>query len=212
MTLKIETYVLGPMGNNTYLLGDDATREAVIIDPSFDCQPLLSAIEKEDWSVHSIWLTHGHFDHIAGIPELVAGLPEPPVISLHQDDHMLYQMGGGADFFGVNMPPMPAASQFFTHDQTLNLGGSEIEVSHTPGHSLGHVIFYCPEQEAVLSGDLVFKQSIGRSDLPGGNHNTLIHSIRNHILTLPTNTRILSGHGPETTVVEEQFNNPFLRE
>ena len=211
MTLKIETHVLGPMGNNTYLLADEETRQAVIIDPSFDCQPLLSAIEKQNWAVEAIWLTHPHFDHIAGIPEIMAGLETAPVIGLHKEDLLLYQMGGGADFFGVNMPPMPEPGLFFTHDQTLSLGSHQIEVRLTPGHSPGHVIFYCPKQGAVLSGDLIFKQSIGRSDLPGGNHRTLIDSIRTHILTLPPNTRILSGHGPETTVVEEQYSNPFIQ-
>ena len=211
MTLKIETYVLGPMGNNTYLLADEETRQAVIIDPSFDCRPLLSAIEKQNWAVQAIWLTHPHFDHIAGIPEIIADLETPPVIALHKDDLLLYQMGGGADFFGVNMPPMPEPGQFFTHNQTLSLGNHKIEVRHTPGHSPGHVIFYCPQQHAVLSGDLIFKQSIGRTDLPGGSQKTLIDSIRTHILTLPANTRILSGHGPETTVAEEQNSNPFIR-
>jgi hydroxyacylglutathione hydrolase len=211
MSLKIETHVLGPMGNNTYLLADEETRQAVIIDPSFDCQPLLSAIEKQDWTIQAIWLTHPHFDHIAGIPEITAGLAASPTIALHKDDLLLYQMGGGADFFGVKMPPMPEPGQFFTHGQTLSLGSHKIEVRHTPGHSPGHVIFYCPTQGAVLSGDLVFKQSIGRSDLPGGSHRTLIESIHAHILTLPANTRILSGHGPETTVAEEKHSNPFIQ-
>jgi hydroxyacylglutathione hydrolase len=211
MTLKIETYVLGPMGNNTYLLADEETRKAVIIDPSFDCRPLLSAIEKQNWDVQAIWLTHPHFDHIAGIPEIMVDLEMQPVIALHKDDLLLYQMGGGADFFGVNMPPMPEPGQFLSHDQILSLGSHKIEVRLTPGHSPGHVIFYCPKQDVVLSGDLIFKQSIGRSDLPGGNHQILIDSIQTHILTLPANTRILSGHGPETTVAEEQNSNPFLQ-
>ena len=211
MTLKIETYVLGPMGNNTYLLADEDTRQAVIIDPSYDCQPLLSAIQEHNWDVQAIWLTHPHFDHIAGIPEIIAGLKAAPVIALHRDDLQLYQMGGGAEFFGIKMAPMPEPGQFFTHNQTLTLGVHKIEVRHTPGHSPGHIIFYCPKQNAALSGDLIFKQSIGRSDLPGGSHRTLIESIRTHILTLPANTRLLSGHGPETTVAEEQHSNPFLQ-
>jgi glyoxylase-like metal-dependent hydrolase (beta-lactamase superfamily II) len=122
----------------------------------------------------------------------------------------LWQMKGGAPLFGMDIDPGPQPDTQLEQGQRLSVGEVEFEVRHAPGHTLGHVVFYCPAEAVMFSGDVIFYGSIGRTDLPGGDHQTLIHSIQTQILTLPNNTRLLSGHGPETTVGAERSGNPFL--
>lgn len=210
MTLEILIFSLGPLDNNTYLLVDHATNEAVIIDPTFDSHRIAELIIDRHLNLTQIWLTHAHFDHIAGA-KLFSQFREPPLpIGIHPDDLELYQSGGGASLFGIQMPEMPNPSLFFEHGQILQVGKEEIEVRHTPGHSRGHVIFYAAQANAAIVGDLIFQNGIGRTDLPGGSSTQLLKSIYQQVLTLPPETRLLPGHGPETTVQEEADNNPYL--
>jgi hydroxyacylglutathione hydrolase len=210
MTLTFSTYVLGPLENNTYLLADSDTAEAVIIDPALGSEAMLEEIQRRHLKITAIWVTHAHFDHISGINQLVKAFPSLDAIGLHADDLSLWREGGGARFFGINVSPEVEPSFFFSHGQQLNLGKSFIEVRHTPGHSRGHVVFYAKELDTVFCGDLIFRRSIGRTDLPGGDLSVLLNSIRSQILTLPPQTRLLSGHGPETSVGEEKAHNPYL--
>jgi len=211
MSLKLIPFVLGPMENNTYLIADTISREAVIIDPGLDSHSVRQEMTASGWQPVAIWLTHAHFDHIAGINDFYDGTGPPISIGLHPDDLSLYRQGGEADLFGIHIGQMPEPDLIFSHEKILRFGSHEFIVRHTPGHTPGHVVFYSTELQAVCCGDLIFHHSIGRTDLRGGSHPTILRSIRENILTLPPNTHLLSGHGPGTTVAEEQANNPFLK-
>lgn len=210
MTLEILTFVLGPIENNTYLVADVESGEAAVIDPSFGIRPVVDALEERNWRLKHIWLTHAHFDHIAGTQELAKTASGGLSIGLHPADLDLWRNSGGASNFGISFHSGPEPEFHFAHGQQLQLGTETLEVRHTPGHSAGHVAIYAPSAETLFSGDLIFRFSVGRTDLPEGNHATLLESIRTQVLTLPPGTRLLSGHGPETTVGEEQKHNPFL--
>jgi hydroxyacylglutathione hydrolase len=210
MPLEIVSIQLGPLENNSYLLADPIIRQAVVIDPSFESRIILEEASRRDWRISAIWLTHAHFDHIAGIADLQLDRETPLPVGLHRSDLPLWQQSGGARLFGLEIDPGPVPTLEFTHGQILRLGEQSLEVRHTPGHTPGHVIFYSHENSAAIVGDLIFYRGVGRTDLPGGNHSVLLHSIREQILTLPPSTRLLSGHGAETTVEEERDFNPFL--
>lgn len=210
MPLSILTLSLGPMDNNTYLVADADTRQAAVIDPSFDSQAVLDAAEMHGWQISAIWLTHAHFDHIAGVAAIAAERTPPVPVGLHPDDLVLWRAGGGAKQFGIEIQAGPEPSFFYTHGQQLILGAQRLEVRHTPGHSPGHVIFYAPLDGVVFCGDLIFQRSVGRTDLPGSSHSQLLQSIYQQVFTLPAATRLLPGHGEATTVGEEQAENPFL--
>lgn len=211
MALEIIRLVLGPMENNTYLLADSNSRQAVIVDPSFDSELAMEAVDRNGWDLTAIWLTHAHFDHIAGVQTIQQANGKGPLpVGLHDADLPLWQQGGGARLFGMKVEPGPTPSIHFEHGQLLMLGNSSIEVRHAPGHTPGHVMFYSAEAGAMLVGDVIFYHGIGRTDLPGGSQAVLMQSIREQVLTLPHSTRLLSGHGPETTIEEELARNPFL--
>jgi glyoxylase-like metal-dependent hydrolase (beta-lactamase superfamily II) len=201
--------VLGPVQTNAYLVGDAATGEAVVIDPAWDGAAILREAERRAWRITQIWLTHAHFDHFGGAAA-VADASRAPV-ALHPDDHPLWRFNGGAPAFGFQQfDPGPEPTVSLAHGMLMHLGRHEFEVRHTPGHTPGHVIFVAREERVAFSGDLIFQGGVGRTDLPGGDWETLLKSIREEILTLPDETQILSGHGAETTVGAERRFNPFL--
>jgi hydroxyacylglutathione hydrolase len=208
--MEIRTFVLGPLENNTYLLGDVASGEAAVVDPSFGSQKIVAAAARAGWKIGQIWLTHAHFDHLAGVNELVKALAGPVKIGLHPADLALYHERGGAEIFGFSIPLGPEPELIFSPGQILGLGTAALEVRHVPGHTPGHVVFYSAAEKALLCGDVIFRGAIGRTDLPGGNFDTLMAGIRTQVLTLPDETRLLSGHGPESTVKIEKETNPFL--
>lgn len=210
MSLLISTFIDGSYANNVYLLADSVTRQAVIIDPSFSPQPALNEAAQKGWQINAVWLTHAHFDHIAGVAMVCAAFQPPLPVGLHPDDLALYQRGGEAKLFGVAISAGPMPSLLFQANQTLQIGQETIHLLQTPGHTPGHVVFYSASAGAAVCGDLIFRGSVGRTDTPGGDSDQLLASIRTHIMPLPPTTRLLSGHGPETTVGEEIRNNPFL--
>lgn len=210
MTLSIQTFILGPLQNNTYLIADEETRQAVLIDPSFGAKTLLPQIEKSNWHLTQIWHTHAHFDHIVGSPGVSTQFTPPLPLGLHPLDMDLWQRKGEAPTFGIEMDPLPQPSIWFSHAQKLSLGKETLEVRHTPGHCPGHVAFYSESAHVLFCGDLIFWHSIGRTDLNGGDYETLITSIENEVLLLPLTTKLFSGHGNETTVEEELQHNPFI--
>ena len=209
MPIEIVTLVLGPLENNTYLVADKATHQAVVVDPSFGSLAVLDEAAARGWTLQQVWLTHAHFDHIAGVVEVCATFTPPLPVGLHPLDLDLWDEKGHADQFGFPLELGPRPSFFFTREQALALGEEVFEVRHVPGHTRGHVAFY-HASGVMLAGDLIFKNGVGRTDLPGGDPEMLLASIRDQVLTLPDATRLLPGHGPETTVGEERLNNPFL--
>jgi glyoxylase-like metal-dependent hydrolase (beta-lactamase superfamily II) len=210
MPLEIIQFQLGPMENNSYLAGEPTSRLAAVIDPSFGSQEMMEYASQHNWKVSSIWITHAHFDHIAGVSAVQAFLPSPIPVYVHPGDLPLWKERGGARQFGLDLEPTPEPGCLLSHGQALQLGRATIEVRHTPGHTPGHVVFYSAEDSTVFCGDLVFYHGVGRTDLPGGDHSLLLRSIREQIFTLPPNTRLLCGHGIESTVAEEVRENPFL--
>ena len=209
--LSIVSYTLGPVLTNTYLIADDETGEAVVIDPAEEGKRIVDDATQRGWRIGSIWLTHAHFDHIAGAAGVADVCSPPPPVALHPDDYPLWRLQGGAASFGLRIDPGPEPTVDLQHDQILNLGVNQFQVRHAPGHSRGHVMFYCEKDNVLFCGDVVFQGSIGRTDLPGGDYNTLISSIKSQVLSLPDDTRLLCGHGPESTVGAERKFNPFLR-
>ncbi|MRS05738.1 MBL fold metallo-hydrolase [bacterium] len=211
MTLEIHTFTLGPLANNSYVLAESNSGLAAVVDPTFDSHHIIKTASEAGWKITQIWLTHAHFDHTAGVAEVSQlGKPSLP-IAIHPDDLVLYRNGGGARQFGIDSPPAPEPTLFFEHGQILMIGSESVEVRHTPGHSPGHVVFYLPQVSAALVGDLIFQNGVGRTDIAGGSMTKLLRSIYNQIFTLPPETRLLSGHGPETTVAAEKEFNPYLR-
>ncbi len=223
--LEVVSFVLGPVMTNAYLIADPETGEAAVIDPAWDGGVILAEAGKRGWRIRHLWYTHAHFDHIGGAGEIADALNPPPLVALHPDDHKLWQVGGGAVLFGYRIDPGPEPTIDLEHGMRLHLGRYEFEVRHAPGHTPGHCIFYCADPYAgrddgggagasaagvLFSGDLIFQYSVGRTDLPGGDWDALVRSIRTQVYTLPDETRILSGHGPETTVGAEKRGNMFV--
>ncbi len=208
--LEIVRLTLGPLQTNAYLLADPQTGEAAVVDPAWDGHLLLAEARRRGWRIGHLWYTHAHFDHLGGAAEIADALNPFPIVALHPADHDLWQIGGGGALFGFPIDPGPEPNVDLAHGQILQLGGAAIEVRHTPGHTPGHCIFYCAEAGVCFCGDLIFRQSVGRTDLPGGSWLALETSIRTQVFTLPDSTRLLSGHGEETTVGEEKMFNPFL--
>jgi glyoxylase-like metal-dependent hydrolase (beta-lactamase superfamily II) len=212
MTLEIVSMTLGPAQTNTYIVAPDGGAEAVVIDPSWDGHLILEEANRRGWRVANIWLTHAHFDHFGGAAAVADGSSPPPPVALHPEDYWLWRQNGGANTYGLEFDPGPEPTIEVAHGQRLFIGKTELEVRFAPGHTPGHVMFYAPSDNVLFCGDVIFQMSIGRTDFPRSDHRTLIESIYREVLSLPDNTRLLSGHGPETTVGEERQFNPFLQE
>ena len=208
--LQIEMLTLGLVQTNAYLIADPTSGEAAVIDPAWDGAVILAAAQEHSWHIRQLWFTHAHFDHIGGAAAIVNGLQPTPTLALHLADLPLWRAKGGAPLFGIRFTAGPEPETALVHGQKLLLGKHEFEVRHAPGHTPGHVLFYCAAEGVMFCGDVIFAGGIGRTDLPGGDYHSLIHSIESQVLSLPDETRLLSGHGEETTVGWEKRWNPFL--
>jgi len=214
MKLSFVRLVLGPLGNNVYLLADEDTRDAVIIDPSFGSEAALAEVKRQGWTLRQVWLTHGHYDHTTGA-ELVSKVFEPHIpIGMHADAEAWAGTQKNVMKFGFPIEPVPPVAFHLEHEQMLSLnpegGEPVVEVRLAPGHNPGSVILYCEGLGVAFCGDVIFRESIGRTDLLGGDYETLITSIREQVLTLPETTTLLPGHGPESSVGYERIHNPYL--
>jgi hydroxyacylglutathione hydrolase len=223
--LEIVSLTLGPAQTNAYLVADSVTKEAAVIDPAWDGHVILAEAQRRGWRIAHLWYTHAHFDHIGGAGSIADALNPLPLVALHPNDHVLWRAGGGDALFGFDIDPGPEPTIDFYQGQILRLGSVEFEVRFTPGHTPGHCILYVADIRAERSeplgersrsvcfcGDLIFADTVGRTDLPGADWKQLVASIRTQVFTLPDETRLLPGHGPETTVGEEKMNNPFVGE
>src|SRR5512143_184678 len=195
--MLLRSFVVGPLETNAYLVGDRATREAIVIDPGGDPAEILAFLAKERLRCRQIVNTHGHFDHVSGNRALQAATGASLLIH-DADAPMLAQASAQARFFMLQAENSPRPDAYLTGQEELRVGKTVRRVAHTPGHSPGSVTLIGPG--LAFCGDLVFYGSVGRTDLPGGSEKALLDSIRRHILTLPDETVLYPGHGPETTV------------
>lgn len=214
--MEILTAAAPPFFKNGYVVICDATREAVLIDPGDEVETLLEAARQSGAVIREILLTHAHLDHVTGVGRAKAALGVP--VWLHKDDLFLYDgVMEQAAMFGLTAEPQPPVDRFYQPGERLRVGRLVIDVRHTPGHCPGGVCLAIghdgdpDEVRELFVGDTLFQGSIGRTDLPGGDLEVLLASIRQQLLVYPDATIVHSGHGPDTTVGEEKASNPFLR-
>ncbi|HZR24122.1 MAG TPA: MBL fold metallo-hydrolase [Vicinamibacterales bacterium] len=209
----IETQTAGPFAQNGSIVGDETTRDAVIIDPGDGVDGLLAFASQEKLKIRHILLTHAHLDHVSGVAAAKRALNVP--VYLHRDDLFLYErvVQQGATY-GVRIEPQPSIDVYYEPNQIIPFGTLEARVYHTPGHCPGGVCLAIaasgqPAKELFV-GDTLFAGSIGRTDLPGGDYATLISSIRTVLFAFGDDAVVHSGHGPDTTIGAERRSNPFL--
>lgn len=205
---EVVTLTNGGFAENCYLVADPATGEAAIIDPGEETGLFLARLGYERWALRAIWLTHAHLDHVAGVEAVKAATGAP--IYLHPRDRVLYDtVPRQAAMFGLEAAKPPPPDQALADGDVVGVGGCTFTVLHTAGHSPGGVSY--SGHGVVFVGDALFAGSIGRTDLPGGDPDTLIASIREKLFALPNETVVYPGHGPSTTIGEEKRTNPFVR-
>jgi hydroxyacylglutathione hydrolase len=211
--MRIETQAVGPFFKNGFVVACEKTDEAVLIDPGDEVRGLLSLIERQALSIRHILLTHAHVDHVTGVGMAKRTLDVP--VYLHRDDLFLYEhvVEAGA-MFGLTVGRQPPIDVFYTPGQVIVFGEYEARPHHTPGHCPGGVCLQIGKKgetgKELFVGDTLFAGSIGRTDLPGGDHDTLIGSIRNVLFAFGDDAVVHPGHGPDTTIGRERRTNPFL--
>lgn len=211
--LEILTVPVSLFEQNARILFEDVTNKAVLIDPGGDPEKLMTALRSHKLELHEIWLTHSHLDHCGAVSDILAKVKVPLLgHKLEQDFRSSVDLVAAA----YQVPPglfknCPEPTRYIDEGDILELGDHQFKVIYTPGHSPGHVSFYNSEHGILIAGDTLFAGSIGRTDLPGGNHHQLIETIKQKLLCLPPNTKVLSGHGPDTTIADEKRSNPWLQ-
>ncbi|MBI9072697.1 MAG: MBL fold metallo-hydrolase [Melioribacteraceae bacterium] len=212
--LNIKKFVFSAFAENTYVLWDDVSNETAIIDPGCNDKNeediLSNYIEENNLSVKYILITHCHIDHIFG-NKFVKEKYNCPLLVPEKDEYLMDLMIDVAKGYGVNFTASPKADGYLSENEILKLGDEEIKILSTPGHSPGEVCLYSEKNKICITGDVLFKESIGRTDLWEGNLDTLIESIKTKLLTLPGDTKIYPGHGEASTIEMEILNNPFLK-
>ena len=195
---------------NCSLVWNSETKEGVVVDPGGDLARIRAAIKEKGVTVDKILLTHGHIDHAGGAAELAAELGVP-IEGPHQADaFLLERLAQAGAAYGITGARPVTPTRWLEEGDRVMIGGSEFEVLHCPGHSPGSVVFFSRELGFALMGDVLFRGSVGRSDIPGGDHATLISSIKSKLLPLGDEVSFLPGHGPGSTIGEERWSNPFL--
>jgi hydroxyacylglutathione hydrolase len=200
-----------PFQQNCTLLWCETTKRGVVVDPGGDLPDIERAIAESGVTVEKIWLTHGHVDHVGGAAELKAKLGVP-IEGPHRDDlHLLENVVVTARMFGIEGVANVTPDRFLNEGDTVEVGEIAFDILHCPGHSPGSIAFINKPQRLAISGDVLFAGSVGRTDLPGGDHAQLLKSIRDKLMPLPDDVTVLCGHGPFTTIGRERATNPFLQ-
>ncbi len=203
----LKTFEVGPILENTYVVGDEDSREVFVVDPGGENHKIVSYIQENNLKPLAIICTHGHIDHIAGAAELQNLLKLP--MKIHGDDvPLLRQAPAAARMFGMGQVEIPRVDGHLEDNEVLEAGKSELRVIHTPGHTPGGVCLL--GDGFMLSGDTLFQMSIGRTDLPGGSYGQIMQSIKEKLLCLPDDLVVYPGHGPSTSIGFERENNPFF--
>jgi hydroxyacylglutathione hydrolase len=206
----LESFPVGPLHCNCTILGDEVTHEAVVVDPGDNIPEILSRLQKHGLTLRQIVVTHAHIDHVGGAA-LLKKLTGAPVYLNKRDLGLLSAMEMQAGWLGVPTPEVMPPDASADDGVAVGLASLPGEVLHTPGHTPGSICLLFPEQHLLLAGDTLFAGSIGRTDLPGGDGRQILRSLRDRLLVLPDATRVVPGHGPETTIGEERQSNPFLQ-
>lgn len=205
-----EILVVGPLQCNCSILGDEASREAVVVDPGDDISRIVGVLDQHRLTVKQIIVTHAHIDHIAGAQRLKR-LTGAPILYNQNDLPLVKMMDIQAGWLGVPTPEVAPPDASLEDGQIISIAGLSGSILHTPGHTEGSVCLYLSEQTLLLAGDTLFKGSVGRTDLPGGNTQKLLQSIHSSLLTLPDDVTVIPGHGPKTSIGHERESNPFLQ-
>ncbi len=204
-----EILPVGPLQCNCSVIGDESTREAMVIDPGDDIADVLALVRKHNVVVKQIVITHAHIDHVGGAMKLRTATGAPILLN-HNDYALLKMLDMQAAWIGLPAPGKVEVDDSVEHDDTLRTGSLCANVLHTPGHTEGSICLYFPAQNKLIAGDTLFAGSIGRTDLPGGSFEKIITSLHEKVLALPDETIVFPGHGPVTTIGEERATNPFL--
>ncbi len=212
--MPIKAFTFNPLGENTYILWDESTKSAAIIDAGMydrnECNQISEFISQNQLNLQFLLGTHAHIDHIFGNWYIKQEFPDVPYLLHEEDVKMIQRSETMAALWNLNYTPSPLPDRYVNHGDTVDIGNITLKVRFVPGHAPGHVIFINEAENFAVVGDCVFQGSIGRTDLPGGNHELLLEKIRTEIFTLPEDMELFSGHGPSTTVGREINTNPFF--
>jgi glyoxylase-like metal-dependent hydrolase (beta-lactamase superfamily II) len=206
-----EVFPVGPLQCNCSIFGDEQTREAIVIDPGDQIEDVLACLKKHDLKVKAIVITHAHIDHIGGAAQLKAATGAPVMMNA-RDQELYDHLDVQASWLGMKNPARTAVDLEAREGVTLNLGDAAFQILETPGHTQGSVSIWIPTENKLVAGDTLFRDSIGRTDLPGGDGRQILRSIKNQLLPLPEDAIVVPGHGPSTTLGREKDRNPFLQD
>ena len=204
-----ETFPVGLLGCNCTILGDEVSREAIVLDPGYDIPQILLLLARHKLTVKKILVTHAHIDHIASAQSLKE-ITGAPIIYNQADLPLVAIMDAQAGWFGLGVPTVLPPDHSPADEEDLDVAGIHGKVIYTPGHTEGSLCLYIPDEHLLLAGDTLFAGGVGRTDLPGGDTRKLLRSIEERLLPLPDATVVIPGHGPSTTIGTERKHNPFL--
>lgn len=206
----LETFPVGPLQCNCTVLGDETSREAMVIDPGDNIPQILAVLKKHRLTLKQIVVTHGHIDHVGGAVQLKKATGAP--ILLNQNDlPLLKMMDVQAGWLGMETPEVAPPDVSAEDGMMAGIAGHPAQILHTPGHTQGSICLHFAPDNLLLAGDTLFAGSIGRTDLPGGDGRQILRSLHDRLLTLPDDTRVVSGHGPATSIGQERATNPYLQ-
>ena len=205
----LEMLTVSPFQENCYVIGDEESMTGAIIDPGDEAARIALTVERVGLEISQIIVTHSHIDHVGAVAQLVDEYM-CPVLMHNEAEAMLKTVPQQAMMMGMRFGKVPKVDRHIGDDEILEVGSLRLRSLYTPGHAPGHLAFLVEDEDTVFSGDALFAGSVGRVDLPGGSMEVLMRSISERLLILPDETRVLSGHGPETTIGRERVSNPFL--
>lgn len=205
-----EILPVGPLQCNCSIVGDETTREAIVIDPGDNVESVLAIVQKHGLKINKIVVTHAHLDHVGGAKKLKS-LTGAPILLNQNDQALLNMLDMQASWLGMRDPGKVEIDQSVSDGDKVSAGNLEAQIIHTPGHTEGSICVYFEPEKTLVAGDTLFSGSIGRTDLPGGSYDKIIRSLHDKVLALPDEVNVVPGHGPITTIGEERESNPFLQ-
>ncbi len=206
--MTVEMYVVGQVQTNCYFVGNEETKELLIVDPGDMGSALIQKVKEGNWNLVAILLTHGHFDHVGGVKALVEEFDVP--VYIHEEDKKTLEDPTYNVSWMIGKEECYQASEFLKDEQELDLAGFHIRVLFTPGHTPGGCCYYFPYQEVVFTGDSLFCGSIGRTDFKGGSMSQLVRAVKDKLMVLPERTTVYPGHNDVTSIESERMYNPYL--